>query len=97
MLEIVAMGLFIIAVLMIIWAFWLNVRNTATSRFRRSLVDFAFQAKPGWRERRDWFLQQPSYDEMCPSHPFGPFMTKPLHQMIGGEYEEEFWRWKNGD
>ena len=100
MAETVKIGVFIIAfafaVLMLVWAVWLNVRNNATSKFRQSLIDFAFQETPGWEERVDWYRRQPSYERMCPSSFFGPFTAKPLRQMIGGEYEEEFWRWKNG-
>ena len=94
----IVLGLLSVApIWLVIWSVYVTRRNNATGELRRQVIEFVFDKRPGWEDRKSWFDDLPSYEVMCPLSPFAPFSNKPLRLMIGGKYEEEFWRRRAGD
>ena len=91
------LGLLLVATIwLVIWSVYVSRRNKETGEFRRQIIEFVFDKRPDYLDRKSWYDALPSYDVMCPLSPFAPFSNKPLRLMIGGKYEEEFWRWRAG-
>ncbi len=94
----VILGLCLIALVWLyVWFAYATRRNNATAELRHQLIEFAYQQMPDWEKRTAWYKSQPSYQAMSRVGPFPPFTSKPLSRMIGGEYEEAFYRWRAGN
>lgn len=85
-----------ILVYIVYWAIWTHKRIEKTSKFRHKLIDFVYYFDGNClscTERNKWYKSLPSHEKMSSLRWNAPFISKPLDQMIDGEYKETFLNW----
>jgi len=77
------------------WCHWTNRRLDDAYKLQRQIIGYVFHNNHRRKEKQIWYDTLPLYSDMVPLGLFAPLTAKSLPQMVTGEFEEDFWRWKN--